>query len=237
MLEFEDKDLGKIIVKPNKRAKHVIARRKNGFVQITVPYGFTMKNLPSVLNELKPKLMQVKLVVPRMISEETVIESFSFRASFVRSSSVDSVRLSLKNGQLLTFVPNHVNFSDPEFQQRVKGSIVNVLRLEAKRILPEKTAYFAQMHGLSFQSVKINKSKTRWGSCSRQKNINFSLFLLLMPEKFIDYVVLHELAHTVELNHSEKFWKLLSAICGEDAKALSKTLKKHQSESYALLAD
>lgn len=238
MFEFEDEELGKIVVKLNKRAKHVIARRKSDFIQVTVPYGFNMKNLPSVLTELKPRLMRIKPAAPKLITEDTVIETFSFKVKFVRSSSlVDCIRFTIKNGELHIVIPSDADFSEPKFQEVIKAAIIEALRIEAKRIFSKKTLHFAQKHGLKFNKVKVNNSKGRWGSCSRQKNINFSLFLLLMPEKFIDYVVLHELAHTVEMNHSEKFWKLLSNFCGEDAKALSKSFKRHSSESYALLAE
>lgn len=235
MFEFEDKELGKVIVKPNKRARHVIARRKIGYIQLTVPYRFSKKQILSVLQDLKPKLLNIKPNPPKIITEETVIETFSFRVSFVRSSSINSVQLSLKNGNLLFFIPTETDMSSPEFQERLKASITNVLRLEAKRILPQKTAFFAAKHGLKYQNVKINSSKTRWGSCSQKKNINFSLYLLLLPEKYIDYVVLHELTHTAHMNHSADFWQLLNSLCECDARALSKALKKHKSDSYNLL--
>jgi len=111
----------------------------------------------------------------------------------------------------------------------------SVLRHEAKHVLPQKVAFWAKEFNLQFSQVKINKSTTRWGSCSLQKNVNLSLYLMLLPERLIDYVVLHELAHTVEMNHGEKFWELLSKLCGEDARAVSRSVRKFNSPAYNLI--
>lgn len=235
MYEFTDNDLGKIIVKPNRRAKNIIARKKTGHVQLTVPHGFDARNLPRVLSDLKPKLLAMKAVVPFEIDENSVIRTFSFDVRFQRTRMVETLQMALKNGKLRIFLPEETDFGAPVFRKMLKESIVRVLRLEAKRILPAKAAFFAQKHRLSYQSVRINAGKSRWGSCSVQKHINFSLFLLLLPEKFIDYVVLHELAHTVEMNHGPAFWTLLDSLCGCRAKALSLELKAHTPESYTWL--
>jgi hypothetical protein len=68
---------------------------------------------------------------------------------------------------------------------------------------------------LKFENLKINSATTRWGSCNSKKNINFSFRLILAPKTSIDYVIIHELAHLKELNHSEKFWNLVDFYCKE----------------------
>jgi Predicted metal-dependent hydrolase len=235
MFEFIDEEIGKVVVIPHKRAKHIIARRKGGHIQLTVPQRFNLKNIPSVLRELKPKIKSMKPPSVATLSENDVISSFTFDARIVRDSFIEKISLSLKNGKLLVLVPSRYDISQPEIQKTIREAIIGVLRMEAKRVLPEKTAFFAQKHQLTYHQININKSKSRWGSCSIRKNINFSLFLLLLPEKLIDYVVLHELAHTVEMNHSDNFWKLLDRFCDGNARMLSKEVKKQRPEGYDFL--
>ena len=235
MYEFTDKELGKIVVKTHIRAKNIIARRKNGHIQLTVPYGFNLKKLSPILDEMRPRLKTERPAINHLITENTVIETFSFTARLSRTHLVDNVQMRLKNGELTVFISDTLDLEKSESQHLVKEMIRHALRHEAKRILPRKTMEFARKLNLQVSDVKINKSTSRWGSCSGKKSINFSLYLMLLPEKQIDYVVLHELAHTVEMNHGEKFWALLSRFCGEDAKALSRSLKKNKSEAYEML--
>jgi hypothetical protein len=235
MYELLDKELGRIVVTPHKRAKHVIARRMGEYIQLTVPTRFNMKNIPSVLLELKPGIMKLKKPSRAYITEEDVITTLTFDARIVRDPYIGKRRLSLKNGNLLIFVPAASDISLPENQESIKEAIINVLRLEAKRVLPVKTAFYAEKQGLSYNQIRINSSKSRWGSCSAKKNINFSLFLMLLPERLIDYVVLHELAHTIEMNHSEQFWQLLDRFCDGKARMLRKEVKDYSPNGYHFL--
>ncbi|MCE5177965.1 MAG: M48 family metallopeptidase [Porphyromonadaceae bacterium] len=235
MFEFFDKELGRIIVVPHKGAKRVIARQKNGYLQLTVPYRFGSKEVASVLEELRPRLSELKYVPRKIFNEEDVISTFTFHAQVVRNGFIDKPMLSLKQGELHIYMPQRSDLSLPENQQFIKEAITGILRIEAKRTLPEKTASFVRLHNLLYREIKINSSKGRWGSCSAQKNINFSLFLMLLPERLIDYVVLHELAHTVEMNHGEKFWSLLDRFCDGKARELSREVKKFKPEWYDFL--
>jgi hypothetical protein len=194
-----------------------------------------MKQISSVLEELKPRLLRLKPSPGKIFAEGDVMTTFTFNAQIVRNAYVDKPALSLKQGKLHIYMPQRSDLSLPENQQLIKESIVRVLRMEAKRTLPVKTASFARKQGLSYHKIKINSSKGRWGSCSVRKDINFSLFLLLLPEKLIDYVVLHELAHTVEMNHSVKFWALLDRFCEGKARILSKEVKKYKPDWYDFL--
>ncbi len=101
-------------------------------------------------------------------------------------------------------------------QQEKKNSIkeytsdeIEKLRKKAKLIIPEKVKYYAEIMQLSPETIKINSAKKRYGSCSGKNNLNFSLFLMDKDERFIDYVVVHELAHIKHHNHSKEFYKLI----------------------------
>ena len=85
-------------------------------------------------------------------------------------------------------------------------------RKEARRRITERAAYFAEKMGVNYGRIAIKAAKTRWGSCSAQGNLNFHWKLILMPPAILDYVVVHELAHRIEMNHSPRFWAQVERI-------------------------
>ena len=103
----------------------------------------------------------------------------------------------------------------------------NELRIRAKQYLPAEIQGLAQRHGFRYQQIKIRKSKTRWGSCSSKGVINLSFYLMLLPSHLIEYVLLHELCHTVEMNHSAAFWSLLDSHTQGRSKILRKELRQY----------
>ena len=86
------------------------------------------------------------------------------------------------------------------------------LREQARKVLTERTNYYKEMLNVDYQRIRIGNQKTRWGSCSSRGTISYNWHLVLMPERIIDYVVVHELCHLVEMNHSPAFWKKVSEI-------------------------
>lgn len=85
----------------------------------------------------------------------------------------------------------------------------NWYRKQAAKIIGERVAHFANHFGLHIERVRITSARTRWGSCSAKGTLSFSWRLLMTSPDVIDYVVVHELAHTVHHNHSKRFWKLV----------------------------
>ena len=86
---------------------------------------------------------------------------------------------------------------------------IKLLRKKAKEVLPLKVEYYAKIMQVEPASVKINSAKKRYGSCSGTNNLNFSLYLMDKDERFIDYVVVHELAHIKHHNHSNDFYNFI----------------------------
>jgi len=82
----------------------------------------------------------------------------------------------------------------------------------AKRNLTKRVLYFSQRMSVTPSSIKINGAKTRWRSCSSRKSLNFSWRLIMADSEVVDYVVVHELAHLSEMNHSKRFWAIVENI-------------------------
>jgi predicted metal-dependent hydrolase len=86
--------------------------------------------------------------------------------------------------------------------------------------------YFANQHNIKFNNVRLKAQKTLWGSCSSDNNLNFNYLLMMAPISVIDYVIVHELSHTIHKNHSNNFWGLVESILPEYKKA-KKWLKEN----------
>ncbi len=108
--------------------------------------------------------------------------------------------------------------------EQIKHALIKIYKLLAKRELNKKVIQFSKQLNLLPSTVKINSSRTRWGSCSSKGSINFSWRLMLADDALIDYVVVHELAHLKELNHSKKFWAIVESVL-PDYKERKKGLK------------
>lgn len=98
-------------------------------------------------------------------------------------------------------------------QKALRDVLVEVLREEAKILLPQKLSYFSDQYGFHFHKVTIKHNSSNWGSCSRAGNINLNLNLIRLPEPLCDYVLLHELCHLKEPNHGPRFHALLERLC------------------------
>ena len=102
---------------------------------------------------------------------------------------------------------NRKKFSGKKLTEKERES----LRQKAGILLGERTALYAERMQVSYKRITIRDQKTRWGSCSTAGNLNFNWRLVLAPREVLDYVVIHELAHRREMNHSAAFWRIVEA--------------------------
>ena len=116
----------------------------------------------------------------------------------------------VKGQRLLVELPPTMQLSDPEVARAVRDGVIAALRLEAKSYLPKRLAYLANQLGFSYEKVRFSHASGRWGSCSSNGTISLNIALMKLPFEIIDYVLVHELAHTVQMNHSQDFWDQVS---------------------------
>ena len=86
------------------------------------------------------------------------------------------------------------------------------LQNKAGVVIPRRVSYFAEKIGVSYGKITLRQQKTRWGSCAVNGNLNFNWLLILAPPQVLDYVVVHELCHRIEMNHSRAFWEEVEAV-------------------------
>lgn len=96
----------------------------------------------------------------------------------------------------------------------------------ARDIFTRKTAYYASIMKVTYGRISIREQKTRWGSCSSKGNLNFNWRLIFAPEEVLDYIVVHELAHRREMNHSPAFYRIVESVL-PDYKKEQKWLREH----------
>lgn len=111
----------------------------------------------------------------------------------------------------------------PQNQTIIKKTLENYLRKKFKVHLTKRLKEISVIMGTHYGTVTIRAQKSRWGSCSYRNNLNFNWKLIFFPLTVIDYVIMHELTHTIHHNHSERFYEMLSSYC-PDYKALRKCL-------------
>ncbi len=112
-----------------------------------------------------------------------------------------------------------------------KQKLVNFLVRYAKNYLTKRVGELATIFNFKYKSIRLTSAHTRWGSCNYQNSLSFTYKLILCPRKVVDYIIIHELSHTIEKNHSKKFWALVEK-CMPDYKDSERWLKDNRAIIY-----
>lgn len=140
---------------------------------------------------------------------------------------MDRFVLRQEAGSVAVLYPPSFRFDDVRVQPWLRRVLVEVLRAQACMVLLPRFKMHMERTGLCPGRVVIKQVRSCWGSCSARRNINLSLFLMLLPARFADYVMLHELCHLKEMNHSARFWALLDGFTGGQAVDLRRELREY----------
>lgn len=138
-----------------------------------------------------------------------------------------SISTRLNKNQIFVNYPTTLTITDSSVQAKANSAAIRALRKEAEEFLPRRTEEIAQMFGYNHKEVKIRLLKGRWGSCDQNKNITLNLYLMQVSDTLIDYVILHELVHTIAHNHGPDFWEEMHNNL-PNAKTLKKQLRAYQ---------
>ena len=127
----------------------------------------------------------------------------------------------MRQDEIADFVARHEDWIRKKlamFSKKPSGPVIteegiNLLTERARAIIPPRVAYYASLIGVDYNRVTIRHQKTKWGSCSGKKNLNFNCLLLLTPTEVMDSVIIHELCHLKHMNHSKEFYNEVLRVC------------------------
>jgi len=231
---YQVEPVGSVLITKNNRSRRIRLRvNPDGKVLISMPFlGSEQKALDFVRAKSEWILKQQSTVKAGL----TVFDSntcFKTKFHLLQIIRVEHAKVSamLGTGIVQVNVPRKYDCQRPDIQQFIRRVLVQVMRQEAKVYLPSRISELAKIYDLQFENVYVKHVKSRWGSCSSANNINLNLHLMRLPDCLIDYVLLHELAHTVEKNHGPGFWHLMEKIC-PGARMLNKELKRYHVDIF-----
>jgi predicted metal-dependent hydrolase len=131
---------------------------------------------------------------------------------FIEKHAKSTIKSMVHLDRITVWYPDFAEIKDPRIQRVIRKAVEEAWRIEAKNFLPRRIDELASKFNFHYERLSIKNAKTRWGSCSAHNNINLNLQLMRLPDFLIDYVILHELVHTVEKNHKKSFWNKLESI-------------------------
>jgi len=222
---LHDPELGQISFTVNPRSRRIFLRLVANGVRVTLPSEKFYEEGVRFLERTRETLLQKKEKHQQWIDADSPLKTLTFTTQVVAATR-NQIFFRLADGLLTIEYPIQKEIHSATIQAAIRKGVIYFLRQAAKKELPPMIIRLAEDNGFKFNGVKIQSSQTRWGSCSRVNSINLSLYLLLLPKHLIEYVILHELCHTVEHNHSERFWALLRRVA-PNSDQLRKELSGH----------
>lgn len=225
---ISDKDFGKIHFVVRRSARNITMRVKEDGLHVTTPPYRSITALLEAIAPFRERLRNVcSEVKPKPFDLNFSIEAECFRLK-LETSPLKNFTVSMRDETVVIACPAHTDFTTDRVQTLVKNAVMRAMRKKAEEYLPPLVQYWSSLFDLPYNKVTISKARSRWGSCSSKRDISLSFYLMLLPAHLMDYVILHELAHTREMNHGPKFWELLNQLTDGKALALRKELRMHR---------
>ena len=211
-------------IRESQRARRISLRidPRNG-LQIVLPAGVKQNDFSNILRERQRWILKH---LKRMEAQQPIATEQGYISGITMPYLGKELRLDIENGSKRK--RTHIRQADDALyirlgqginikqeQLEIRAALEHWYRQQAKAYLPARTAELAHKHGFEYGRITIRNQKTRWGSCSDKRNLNYNLRLMMTPPAAIDYIIIHELCHLRHLNHSRKFWDLVKHYCPE----------------------
>ena len=223
--------IGEVLFKKSKRARKInISVKPFEGIVVSFPYYVSYKVAEEValskIDWIKKSIEKIKNYEnKKVLYDESSDFSTRKHKLILQRKLSGEVSVVVRNDKILVKYPSNINVHSEVVQSVVRTGIERALRVEAKEYLPMRVDKLAKNFGFKYNRVYCKNLKSRWGSCSVRNNINLNIHLMRLTDELIDYVILHELCHTVHRNHSKRFWDKLEAVF-PNSKIADKKLKE-----------
>ena len=168
--------------------------------------------IPGIARE---DLLNLIVPLPPIEEQQRIVEKLNTILPIIDSMAIYGTKKKAgrpKQEEALAFISSLLGTQKSSDSKPISPEILE-LKAKAKEELPAIVKKYADLMGVSYNRITIRHQKTRWGSCTKTGNLSFNCLLMKMPENVRDYVIIHELAHRKELNHSSKYWAIVAEYC------------------------
>lgn len=214
MPTITDSEFGEITVRRSHLARGVSLKiAPNGQLRISLPTHTPLLAAKMLIKSSRPRIRELLTEHQRQhyyTHDQPIGKSHHL---IIQSQSAQPEPTVKRSGtHIVVTLPPDADIAALPIQSRIRQAIITALRKEAKSYLPQRLKFLAEEHGFSYQTVKLTHASSRWGSCSSRGTISLNIALMNLPFELLDYVLIHELAHTRQMNHSDAFWREVAAI-------------------------
>ena len=211
MPKIHDDEFGDITIRRSSMGSSIkLSIAPNGALRISMPKYAPLFMAKRLIASSRQKIRSLKVEQQPVISYHDGMQIG--KSHHIQITTSAKLQVATHGQTILLSIPSGVAIEDSSVQELLRNTIIKALRKEAKSYLPKRLAYLAQQHNFSYQKVRFSHASSRWGSCSSNKTISLNIALMKLDFTLIDYVLIHELAHTMQMNHSEAFWGIVESI-------------------------
>lgn len=218
-------ELGKVYLQKRRGSRNIRLKiDANGKISISLPYYVPYTIAIEYLKKHKEWVQQEQAKrTTHLIEGMSIGRLHTLR--FMEDPTIPVPKTRVTANEVI--VRHATNHTDTLVQSAAKKASIRALKQQATHFLPKRLKDIALSEGYEYKDVAVKQMKGRWGSCNQDKSIVLNIFLMELPVELIDYVILHELAHTRALNHGPAFWNEFENHL-PNAKALRKQLRGFQ---------
>jgi predicted metal-dependent hydrolase len=236
---IEHQVLGAVTVCSSRRAVRLsLSVRPGGEVRLSYPALVSQRRALRFLDERVDWVVAQRKKLAERYPTDPILEYHTRRhtlrlapkdpADTAKTVAPAKISVKITDTEIVVSHPRDIPPQSEGVQAVVEKTITEALRREAKETLPPLVERLAAEHGLRHGAVRVKATKSKWGSCTARGDLNLSLFLMLLPDQLVEYVVLHELCHTVHHDHSARFHALLDTLTAGHSKALNRQLRTYR---------
>jgi predicted metal-dependent hydrolase len=224
---IQDKEFGNIIVRRSAAATQIRVRvAPDGTLRASLPMRAPMFLVKHLLKNSREELRAILAQSKPVYEYKDGLRVGKSHTLVIQKSADQLFSVARHKLQIVVNLPDGKYINSPDVSRKIRDSIIAALRIEAKSYLPNRLSYLANKFGLTYEKVRFSHASGRWGSYSSNGTISLNIALMKLPFELIDYIVIHELAHSKQMNHSKFFWLLVESA-DPNYKLHRRELKKH----------
>ena len=230
--EFVLAEIGTVSIRKHPKSRGVrLSIDASGSIRVSIPKWLPYAVGVEMATRQRNWIVQQLAKQPAKTLEHGYRVGKAHQLTFRSDHTIAEPKTRTVGNEIIITYPAQLPSNHATVQAAATKAAIRCLRAEADKLLPQRLDTLALHYGFTYKSIHVRQLKTRWGSCDAQQHITLNIYLMQLPWHLIDYVLIHELAHTEKLNHSPEFWQIVGN-CSTAFKALRKELKTYRPQVF-----